>query len=303
MEYEGKLLDVPGVPPELSEGCTGFWDRDAKLRHMDAEGIEASILFHGRFQTLNMLEDKELYVACADTYNEWLAEFCAASPKRLIGVAIMPMFHKPEAAKDYMQKLKQLGFKAVQMPSYPRGVRYNSRSMDPVWSAIAESGIPLSFHVTATREFGGYGSLGANLTRNLGPFRPLLGQLIFAGIFERHPTLKAVFTEGGAGWVAQTLTDMDQICREYYDALEPKLPQLPSFYWKRQCYATFMYDPAAMACIDLIGADKIMWSLDYPHAEGCHGYSSDVARGIYETIGHDRAKMVLGGTAAKLWGI
>ena len=35
--------------------------------------------------------------------------------------------------------------------SYPKGVRYNSRELDPVWEAVVESGIPLSFHVTAIR--------------------------------------------------------------------------------------------------------------------------------------------------------
>ena len=303
MEIDGKSLDVPGIRQSISEGHPGFSDVNERLRLMDAEGIDATVLFHGRLQSLNMLQDKELYTACIDVYNEWLAEYCRANPKRLIGVAVLPTFHRPEASRDYMQKLKGLGFKALQMPSYPRGVRYNSMSMEPLWSAIEEAAIPLSFHVGAIIEFGGHGSLGANLTRNLSPFRPLLGQLMFAGIFERHPELKVVFTEGGAGWVAQTLWDMDMICREYYSELNPKLARLPSFYWHRQCYATFMSDPVALQCIDRIGEDNIMWSLDFPHAEGCHGYAGEVAQEIYETLGHDRAKKVLGGTAAKLWGL
>ena len=216
---------------------------------------------------------------------------------------MLPTFHEPEASRDYLQKLKQLGYKALQMPSYPRGIRYNSMSMEPLWTALEESGIPLSFHVGAIIEFSGHGSLGANLTRNLAPFRPLLGQLMFSGVFERHPDLKVVFTEGGAGWVAHTLFDMDKICREYYSELRPKLAYLPSFYWHRQCYATFMDDPVALDSIDRIGADNIMWSLDFPHAEGVHGYAGEIAKEIYERLGHERAKKVLGGNAAKLWKI
>ncbi|MGE0387285.1 MAG: amidohydrolase family protein [Gammaproteobacteria bacterium] len=303
MEVEGRSLDVPGIRPQISEGCDGFWDREAKLRAMDAEGIEATVLFHGRLQSLNMLQDKELYTACIDVYNDYLAEFCRPNPNRLIGVAVLPTFHNPPASRDYMQKIKALGYKAVQIPSFPRGVRYNSMSMEPMWAAIEESGLPLSFHVGAYIEFVGNGSLGANLTRNLGPYRGLLGQLTFAGVFDRHPNLKVIFTEGGIGWLGQTLADMDKIAEDYYTELDPKLSLAPSAYWHRQCFATFMDDPIGLRIIDFIGEDNVMWSLDYPHAEGVHGYAGEVAKRIYDTLGHERAKKVLGGNAARVWGI
>jgi len=305
MEIMGKSFDVPGDAGSISETMPGFWDFDRKLADMDREGVEVSLLFHGRLQTLNALigTEPELYWACIDVYNEWLIEYTKPAAKRLIGVPVLPAFLKPEAARDYLAKLKGLGYKAVQMPSFPRGIRYNSMQLDPVFAAIEESGIPLSFHVTATIEFAGHGSLGANVARNMCPFRPLLGQLMFSGLFERHPELKVVFTEGGAGWVADAILGMDKVCREYYTALKPKLTHLPSFYWKRQCYATFMEDPVALRLVDIIGADNMMWSLDYPHAEGVHGYAGEVAKNIYETLGHEDAKKVLGGNAARVWGL
>jgi predicted TIM-barrel fold metal-dependent hydrolase len=306
MEVMGRSFDVPGGSGGSGvEQMPGYADRDARLRAMDSEGIEISILYHGRLQSLNALiaEQKDLYWACIDVYNEWLAEFTKPAEKRLLGVPVLPTFLEPAATRDYLQKLKDLGFKALQMPSFPRGVRYNSSSMDPVWSAIEESGFPLSFHVTATIEFQGRGSWGANVTRNMSPFRPLLAQLMFSGMFERHPQLKVVFTEGGAGWVADAILGMDKVCREYYTQLSPKLEHLPSFYWKRQCHATFMDDPVALLLHEIIGADNMMWSLDYPHAEGVHGYAGEVAKRIYDALGHERAKKVLGGNAARVWGL
>jgi predicted TIM-barrel fold metal-dependent hydrolase len=47
----------------------------------------------------------------------------------------------------------------------------------------------------------------------------------------------------------------------------------------------------------------MMWSTDYPHPEGCVGYSGEIARQIWETVGPDKAKKILGGNAAKLWGL
>jgi predicted TIM-barrel fold metal-dependent hydrolase len=301
-EIFGRSYDTPGVGT-IGDSLPGYWDPDERVRYMTAEGIEGSVLYHGQLQVLNAImgEDPELYAACMEAYNEWLADYTRPHADKLVGVAMLPSFLKPETARDQMQKIEQLGFRSVQMPSYPKGVRYNSREMDPLWSAIVESGIPLSFHVTALREFSGWGSLGANISRNLSPFRPLLGQLIFSGVFERHPDLRVVFAEGGIAWVADALYSMDKICRAYYTVLKPQLPHLPSFYWKRQCLATFMDDRIGVQLIDRIGEDNVMWSLDFPHPEGVFGFAGDIAKGIYDTIGHDRAKKVLGGTAARLY--
>ncbi len=304
VEIAGRSFDPPGIGT-IGHECPGFWDAEARLKAMDSESIQASVLYHGQAQALNYLiaEDPELYFACMDVYNEWVAEYTAQHRERLVGTAILPSFLRPETAHDQMQKLKQLGFRTVQMPSYPRGVRYNSRELDPVWEAVVAAGIPLSFHVTATLEFSGWGSLGANLNRNLSPFRPLLGQLIFSGLFERHPELRVVFAEGGATWVADAIVSMDKIVRSYHSILKPRLAQRPSYYWKRNCFATFMDDPLALRLTDVIGAENMMWSLDYPHPESVYGYAAEIAKGVYEAVGHDNAKMILGGTAARLYGL
>jgi predicted TIM-barrel fold metal-dependent hydrolase len=302
LEFKGRAFNPPGVGT-VGHDCPGGWDRDERLRCMDSEGVEATVLYHGLLAALNgiIADDPEMYTACMDAYNEWMADYTRPFAKRLLGVAMLPSFLKPETARDQMQKLKQLGFRAIQMPSYPRGIRYNSREMDPLWEAIAESGIPLSFHVTAFQEFFGNGSLGANIARNLSPFRPLFGQMVFSGVLDRHPELKLVFAEGGIAWVADALYSMDRICRAYYPILRPQLPHLPSFYWKRQCHATFMDDPVGLDHIDRIGADNIMWSLDYPHPESVYGYVGEIGKSIYDSIGHEKAKKVMGGNMGHLY--
>lgn len=304
VRYKERSFDPPGVGT-IGHECPGFWDRDERLKAMDSEHIEASVLYHGQLQSLNAIigEDPELYMACMDVYNEWLIEYTKPAARRLLPVGFLASFLKPETARDQVQKLKQLGFKTVQMPSYPRGVRYNSRELDPLWSAVVESGLTLAFHVTAFQEFHGWGALGANVSRNMSPFRPLLGQLIFSGVFERHPELKVVFAEGGIAWVADSIYTMDKLCRSYYSILKPQLPRLPSFYWQRNCMATFMDDPVGLAVIDRIGADNVMWSLDYPHPESVFGEAGHIAQSVYETVGPEKAKKILGGNAARLYGI
>jgi predicted TIM-barrel fold metal-dependent hydrolase len=302
-EVEGRSLLPPGVRSATERGVKGFYDVEARLAAMDEEGIEASVLYGGRISGLNGVQDPELFIAAIDTYNEWLAEHLRPYAHRLVPVALLPAWRKPEIARDRMQMIKSLGFKAVQLPTAPRGVRYNSREMDVLFAAVEESGLPLSFHIAASTEYVGTGSLGANLTRNLGPYRPLLGQLTFAGVFERHPQLQVVFTEGGATWAAQTLTDMDFLYRTWNEALKPRLAHKPSFYWRRQCATTFMYDPVALRAVDILGADNLMWSLDYPHIESVYGFGGEIAEEIWQKLGAADAAKVLGGNAARIWKI
>ena len=300
--FKDRSFDPPGVGT-IGHECPGFWDAKARLKAMDSEGIEASVLYHGQLQALNALisSEPELYFACMDVYNEWLAEYVKGAEKRLIPTAMLPSFLKPETAKDQVQKLKQLGFRTAQMPSYPSGVRYNSREMDPIWQAMSEAGMPLSFHVTAQQQFHGWGALGANVGRNMSPFRPLFGQIIFSGLFDRFPDITIVFAEGGIAWAADAISNLDKVTRAYYSLLKPKIEHLPSHYWKKNCLATFMDDPVGVELMHRIGADNAMWSIDYPHPESVYGYCGEITKSIYDALGHDDAKKVLGGNAARLY--
>lgn len=301
LDAEGKSLLPKGVNEQVSGGLPGYWDIDEKIKAMDAEGIHASFLFHGVTQGLNRLEDKDLYVACVEVYNEWLIEYCRGHLDRLVPVAILPAFLQPEAAQAWVTQIQAQGYKALQMPAFPRGVRYNSRSMDPLWAAIQDSGIPLMFHVGPYVEFFGNGSTGANITRNLAPYRGLLAQLVFSGALERHPGLQVVFCEGGATWVAQAIADMDYIVRTYHTELKPQLGVMPSEIWRRQCHASFIVDAAALRLVDLIGEDNIMWGADYPHAEGTWGYTGEMLHDMWQVLGPQAGAKFLGGNAARLW--
>jgi predicted TIM-barrel fold metal-dependent hydrolase len=296
--------DVPGLDSDIGEGRPGMWDREARLKDMDAEGIDKSLFFHARAMSLVRMEDKEFFTRCMDVYNEWLAEYCAAAPDRLVGVGILPTIYKPEASRDYLQKMKQMGIKALEIPSAPKNVPYNSSKMEPLWEAIAESGIPVMFHVGAYMEFRGAGATGANLTKNLGPYRPLWSILAFSGILERHPGLKVVFCEGGFGWVPWTLQDADRVYRAYGTELKPKLAQLPSYYFRRQCYAAYMEDDVGLKLAGEYGlTDNLLWSCDYPHGESVFGNSRAEIRKAFEVLGEEKAKDVVGRNAIKLWNL
>ena len=303
LEVEGRSFDTPGLNSLMVEGRPGMTDQARRMVDMDAEGVDIGFVFPQKALGIMGMEDKEVMYACIDVYNEYLAEWCQYDPDRLFGIAILPTIFDPERTADYIDKIKAWGFKAMEIPSSPRDVEYNRSRMEPMWDAIEASGIPLSFHIGEFPNWRGAGALGTYLTSNFEPFRKLWALLTFSGVLERHPELKVIFTEGGISWVASALYDADRTYREFASEMRPQLAELPSYYWWRQCYATFMSDPAGLRLMDMIGHDHVMWSFDYPHPESTLGESRRIVRDIYDQLGDEQAEWVVSKTAETVWGI
>jgi predicted TIM-barrel fold metal-dependent hydrolase len=304
LEIDGAVARVFKLFPHVaarSEVRAGATDPEARLRDMDAEGVQASFTFSQRAMALFGLQDRGLMVRCIDGYNEWLAGWCARGGGRLYGVAILPTIFQPEATADYIAKLRDLGFHAMHIPSSPRAVAYNRPEMEPLWTAIEESGMPLSFHISESPDDDGPGGLGTYLTVVQQPFRKLWALLVFAGVLERHPDLKVVFTEGGISWIPSALDHTDRIYETFGADLEPKLAHPPSYYWRRQCFATFQDDPRGVEQIAHIGVDKVLWATDYPHPEGTFTRSRALVRDLFERFPTAEAQAIVGGTALRLF--
>lgn len=307
---EGPMLMVDGevVPtfrlfPTLaarSDVRPGASSVTGRLAVMDEEGIDVAILFPQRAMGMFAMTDSDLLVRCVTVYNEWLAGLCRVSQGRLHGVAILPTVRRPAATGEYLDHLRDLGFRLVMLPGRPRGPGYADRSYAPMWAALEERAMVATFHTSETPEDNGPGGLGTYLAVQFQPFRKLWAYLVFSGLLDRHPSLRVLFAEGGISWVPSALDHADTIRQVYAEDLDPKTAHPPSTYWHRQCFATFMDDPAGVEQIDRIGDERVLWSSDYPHPEGTFGRSKAVISGLAEQLGPRRAAAVVGGTAARL---
>jgi uncharacterized protein len=61
---------------------------ELRLADMDRDGVQTQVIFGPIFQIST--DDATLRLACYRVYNDWLMEFCAAAPDRLIGVPMLP---------------------------------------------------------------------------------------------------------------------------------------------------------------------------------------------------------------------
>ena len=191
-----------------------------RLNDMDRDGADASIMY-GPTDPM-AIADPDLRRRCYEAYNDWLAEFCAAKPERLIGVAQLSM-EDPMAARDELRRLaKRGGLRHVNILASRAKPPVYDDAWDPFWALAEEVGIPVGFHlavlVKKTRldeENRGAANLvvatasryaqeppGAQL------LEPMTG-LIFAGVLDRHPRVKIVMAEAGLAWVPTMIQGLD----------------------------------------------------------------------------------------------
>jgi predicted TIM-barrel fold metal-dependent hydrolase len=124
---------------------------------------------------------------------------------------------------------------------------------------------------------------------------------VFGRVFDRHPKLQVVFVEAGISWVPNALHGADVIYNTYTPFITDRPDHHPSWYWFNHCYATFMIDPMGLNELHRMGADRVMWTHDYPHPEGTHGYTQDAIQAVFNATTVENAQKILGGTAIKVF--
>ncbi|NUK39312.1 amidohydrolase family protein, partial [Streptomyces lunaelactis] len=87
----------------------------------------------------------EFAAGFARLYNEWIADYCAASGGRLRGVAVTPIEHG-RLAIDVMTEAKDLGLVATLVPPALKTRNLDHPDLDPFYAAAVELGMPLGVH-------------------------------------------------------------------------------------------------------------------------------------------------------------
>src|SRR6266508_3053772 len=84
----------------------GGHDPDARVADMDRDGIDVAVLypstalFFGPDDPIDAFHDVEFVLDCQRAYNDWVAEYCAAHPRRLFAMAGVPVAFHPGVHDD-----------------------------------------------------------------------------------------------------------------------------------------------------------------------------------------------------------
>lgn len=280
---------------------------NTRNRHLNTEGITKEIVYPQSLLGFIRHPDLEVQELIYRIYNEYIAELGRNSQGRFHGVGICSNWWDPVKAKAAVNQIADLGLKSLMLPHSPgkdlhgNAIDYASPAMDKLWYAIADSGLPVNFHIGEVPTLGGRGGFGTFFIVQAAPFRRVLGNLIFGGILDRHPSLRIVFAEGGINWVAGALQDAELTYGAHRKIYDWEMKHRPTDYWFSHCYATFQTDAVGLALLDAIGADRVMWAQDYPHSEGTFGYTREAVQEILDATSDDDARNILGKTAITLY--
>jgi predicted TIM-barrel fold metal-dependent hydrolase len=250
---------------------------ELRLADMDSNHIQTQVIFGPIFQIST--DDPALREACYSVYNDWLLEFCSAAPDRLIGVPMLP--ETPAGALTELRRLiANGGVRQVNLMIANINPKLDDPAWEPLWQALEQSGIILSWHITVflpvpgSRAAGKAASVFENTKGFLNNFLEPFVDLFAWGILERHPKLKMVMAEAGTGWLPWLVQELDYRHWRLWEAKEfwadkggAALETKPSELFKRQIYATFQEDYAAMALIPFFGDGHLLWASDYPHPD------------------------------------
>ncbi len=289
------------------------WDPEAYVLAMDDQGIDRMALYpsRGLMQVAAWGLDPKLASAVVRAYNDWAAKFVAQVPDRLVGVGQLDLRDVDAAVAEARRATSELGvhaFFVLPEPPLP-GVTLERAYYEPLWSALEELDVALALHNVAGT---GLGQLGADrfgewaLPRIAFAF-PLEAQMtlfsfLVGGICDRHPRLRVVVLESGAGWLPFWLWWLDELYERYVGLDCDELSACPSDLFRRQCFVSAeMEEPALDRVVDALGVDCVVTAADFPHPEGSFpdGVREFVARG---DLGGATKRKILWDNPRRLYG-
>ena len=288
----------------------GSYDADARLADMAIDGVDAEVLYFGGPVT-QLANDTELRMFVIRTYNDWMAELSEAAPGRLIGLAHIPLLDLDEAVTE-LRRIAKLGIKGFHVDPFPDergGKPFWDPAYEPFWSAVEESGLPMSFHIVGPRNQNvreTFMNPTPGVKETFIAIAPMsicevVSTLVFTGILERHPKLKFVLVECGIGWIPYFVERMDQTFEKHRFWTKSIIGEKPSAYWYRQGHATFIRDLAGVAARHRAGLRNIMWSTDYPHSDSTWPKSREALAEHFADVPADERALIAGGNAAALY--
>jgi predicted TIM-barrel fold metal-dependent hydrolase len=289
---------------EREVAVVGDWDPDDRLRDQARDGVSAEVIFPTfALQACFSPEDARFQRSLCRAYNSWAAE--VFDHPRLLAVGIVPMLDIDGAIEDARRVAAQ-GFRALFLPAHVPDRPYNDPAYDPFWAVAQDLGLPLTFHSgTGHEPRVARGPGGAVINYLMGA--QLDGPMVIlsmsaGGALDRFPDLRVVTVETGASWLAWIMNQADSIYVDHANYARPKLSMLPSELIRRQCAATFMYDPVAINNRHTTGLDTLMWGNDYPHPEGTWPESQARNADQFDGVPDDDVRAIVGGNAARVFG-
>jgi 2,3-dihydroxybenzoate decarboxylase len=246
---------------------------EKRLADMDRSGISRQLLLLTSPGV--QVFDRDTAVGIASSSNDELAAAVRKHPDRFSGLAAVAPQDPVEAARELDRAVRALGLKGAVVNSHTHGEYLDDPKFYPIFEAAESLGVPVYIHPqTPSRQmiqpFLDRGLDGAIFGFAVETGLHLL-RIIVAGVFDRFPRLQIVVGHLGEGlpfWLYR-LDYMHQatVRARRYETMKP-IGRKPSEYLRENVFVTssgMPWAPAITHCQEVLGADRVLYAMDYPY--------------------------------------
>src|SRR5258708_7246065 len=275
-----------------------------RLKDMDASGIDMQVISHMTSGIVSQPGGETIRLV--REANDQLASAVTAHPNRFAGFATLPMADPQAAADELERAVRSLGFKGAMINGTTNGRFLDDPSFLPILERAVALDVPIYIHPAeppagvreayylgfdpavnfflSTSAWGWHSEVGIHALR-----------MILSGVFDRLPNLQIIIGHMGE-MLPFMLARIDNVLTPVAKHLQHRVPE----YFLQNFYITtsgFFTDPPLLLALQVIGADRIIFSVDYPYSSNEQGRafldSASVSPADKEKISHLNAERLL----------
>ena len=286
-ETLGHSRSVAGESGRWDEFALELLDMDKRLPDMDRAGVELALLSLNAPGLQSILDPGEA-VDTAVKANDRIAEWVAAHPTRYAGLAALPMQDPAAASSELERCVNELGFKGALVNGFTQknepdsAIYYDIPGYRDFWAVVSVLDVPFYLHPrmqlpAQARNYQGHPWLvnspwGFAVETSIHALR-----LCGSGLFDDFPNLKIVLGHLGEN-IPFGLWRIDERMR--FSPRGYRGNRLLGEYFLEHFHITTsgnFNDPAFRCALDVVGKDRVCFSVDYPFArmeDAAHWYDA-----------------------------
>ncbi len=240
----------------------------SRLAYMDAAGVDVQVLSFGSPGTQGFAAD--VAVPMARDANDRAHEAVKAHPDRFAAFAALPTADPQASAKELERTVTRLGFKGAMIHGHTQGSFLDEKKYRPIFECAQSLRVPIYLHPTYPHPdaikayFTGYEDLARAAWGFAIDTSCHFLRMVFSGLFDEYPDVKIILGHLGEGlpFAMHRLND-----HTYRSAEKRGLKKTPLQYLKDNMLVTTSgnwYEPAFLCTLLALGADNILFAVDWP---------------------------------------
>jgi predicted TIM-barrel fold metal-dependent hydrolase len=253
----------PGVGERLDDLS------NMRIAEMDECGIDFQVLSLGAPSTQRF--DPETAVRLARAANDRLSEAVKRHPTRFAAFAAIPTPDPKGAADELERTVTKYGFKGAMVHGLTNGAFLDEKRFWPIFERAEALDVPLYMHPASPspvvidayyKEYAndfplllraGWGFTVETATQGI--------RLVLSGVFEKYPKLKIILGHLGEG-LPFLLWRIDSALSRAGNKPLNFRELFCEHFWITT--SGFFSNPALLCCVQEMGVDRIIFSVDYP---------------------------------------